>query len=345
MGVVMDQQQDTQAAEMSLNLSRASNTSYSTGPKICVVLPTRNEEAAITQVIQDIRNELSQAGYQEPVILVVDDSADSTRRLARAAGAIVINGGNKGLGHAMYVGLKSAVRHQPDVIVCSDSDGQSDPREIARFVQPVLDDEADLVIGSRFLEKDLVQYRYKYINRLGVLVLSRLIRTLSGVPVTDSHGGIRAMRPEVAAKLEIIGTHTYVQETIIDAAHKGFRVKEIPSVWRPRRKGTSRVVRSIPTYVFYALPILFLRSGRHVTWLSTLGVVFVLLGIVDFFVVLWQAGFNVKATFSRLPSFVLIALLVSMGAQFFFFGFILQVLKEMKTRIDRLVYDTDLLHE
>lgn len=309
------------------------------------MLPARNEEATISQVIQDIREELNRAGYDHPVILVVDDSTDGTRRLASAGGAIVLSGGNKGLGHAMYVGLKAAVRHRPDVIVCSDSDGQNDPREILRFIQPVLDGEADLVVGSRFLKKNSIQYRYKFTSRLGILTLTWLIRRLSGVPVTDSHGGIRAMRAEVANQLEIIGTHTYVQEAIIDAAHKGFRVMEIPSVWRPRQVGTSRVVRSIPTYVFYTLPILFLHSGGHVTWLSTLGVIFVLLGFVDFCWVLWEAGFDVKGTFSRLPSFVLIALLVSVGAQFFFFGFMLQILKEMKTKIDRLIHDTDFFDE
>ncbi len=72
------------------------------------------------------------------------------------------------------------------------------------------------------------------------------------------------MRPAVVAELEMVGTHTYVQETIIDAFEKGFRIIEIPSVWKKRENGKSRVLRSIPLYVFYTLPVLILRSGQHI---------------------------------------------------------------------------------
>ena len=143
------------------------------------------------------------------------------------------------------------------------------------------------------------------------------------------------MRPEVAAELEMLGTHTYVQETIIDAAEKGFRIVEIPTVWRKRAHGRSRVVSSIPQYVFYTLPILMLRSGQHIRALYSSGIILVLAALAYFFSVLAQAGFNVKGTFDRVPAFVFIALLISIGFQFFFFGLVLQLLKQMKYQVDR----------
>jgi glycosyltransferase involved in cell wall biosynthesis len=304
--------------------------------KICVVIPTRNEERTIERVVSDIRGALDPARFAEPVIVVVDDSTDRTRELAAQAGAKVIIGGGRGLGSAMFDGLKAALRSRPDFIVSVDGDGQADGAEIPRFLQPLIDGQADLVIGSRFADRGLIDYRYRLINRMGTLVLARILRGFTGLHITDSHGGLRAMRPEVAAELEMLGTHTYVQETIIDAAEKGFRIVEIASAWRKRGHGRSRVVGSIPRYVFYTLPILMLRSGQHVRALYSGGILLVLAAMTYLFVVLAQSGFNIKATFNRIPAFIFIALLTSIGLQFFFFGLVLQLLKQLKYQVDRV---------
>jgi glycosyltransferase involved in cell wall biosynthesis len=304
--------------------------------KVCVVIPTRNEERTIERVIGDIRAALDPEQFAPPSIVVVDDSTDRTRELAAQAGATVLIGGGRGLGSAMYEGLKAAARRRPDFIVSVDGDGQADGAEIPRFLEPLLDGRADLVIGSRFADRGLIGYRYRLINRLGTLVLARILRGFTGLHITDSHGGIRAMRAAVAAELEMLGTHTYVQETIIDAAEKGFRIVEIPSAWKKRSHGRSRVVGSIPRYVFYTLPILILRSGQHVRLLYSGGILLVLAAVAYFLVVLAQAGFNVKATFARVPAFIFIALLVSIGFQCFFFGLVLQLLKQLKYQVDRV---------
>lgn len=303
--------------------------------RVCVVIPTKNEEASIRGVIEDIRRSLDPTLFEPPVILVVDDSTDGTRRIAREAGAEVLIGGGQGLGAAMYNGLKAALAYEPDFIVSLDGDGQADASEIPRFLQPLIDDEADLVIGSRFLQPGSIEYRYRWINRLGTIILSRILRGFTDLRITDSHGGIRAMRPEVAAELEMLGTHTYVQETIIDAAEKGFRIRELPSRWRRRRHGGSRVVSSIPRYAFYTLPILMLRSGQHIRLLYSVGLGLVGFAVLYFLWILAQANFNIKATFDRLPAFVFIAMLISIGFQCFFFGLTLQLIKQIKHRLDK----------
>jgi glycosyltransferase involved in cell wall biosynthesis len=304
--------------------------------KICIVLPTKNEENTIAPVIREIREILTGKGYNDVTFIVTDDSIDQTRNIAKSEGAVVINGGGRGLGYAMYMGLKACLRFNPDIILSFDSDGQCDPGEIPRFLEPLESDEADMVIGSRFQRPDLLAYKYRWINRLGTIVLSRILRAFTGLPLTDSHGGVRAMTAEVVDEMEMLGTHTYVQETIIDAVEKGFRVKEIPSVWKTRRHGKSRVVGSIPLYIFYTLPILILRSKQHIKWLYSLGIIFVCLAIGFFLFIAYQASFDFKAMFSRLPAFLLITLLVLTGIQLFFFGFILDLIKDIKYRINRL---------
>ena len=241
-------------------------------PRAAVVIPTRNEELSIARVIEEIRSGFVGTRYNEVDIVLADDSSDRTRRIARDLGAVVVPGGGEGLGVAMYRGLKMAAQLAPDVIVAVDGDGQADAAaEIRRFLTPIERDEADLVLGSRFLDRGLVKYPYRWINRFGTRVLSAFLRAQTGLPLTDSHGGIRAMRPEVAADLDLLGTQTYVQESILDAVEKGYRVTEIASVWRKREHGSSRVVGSIPKYILYTLPILILRSGQHLRLLYSAG--------------------------------------------------------------------------
>ena len=304
--------------------------------KVCVVIPSKNEGEGIRKVIADVRAAFDPETFAPPLVLVVDDSTDDTRRHIAAAGATVLIGGGRGLGAAMHLGLKEAVTYRPDFIVTIDGDGQADPAEISQFIQPLLDDQADMVLGSRFKRAGLIDYPYRWRNRFGTIVLARILRGFTNLEITDSHGGIRAMRTCVAAELEMLGTHTYVQETIIDAAEKGFRIIEIPSVWRKRQHGGSRVVSSIPRYVFYTLPILMLRSGQHIRALYSAGIGLVLIALVYFFSVLAEAGFNIKATSSRVPAFVFITLLISLGFQFFFFGLVLQLVKQIKYRVDQL---------
>jgi glycosyltransferase involved in cell wall biosynthesis len=304
--------------------------------KVCVLVPTKNEAASIQQVIRAIQTAFDPARYAAPHVMVVDDSSDATRALAAEAGATVLVGGGRGLGSAMYDGLKAAAALDCDFIVSIDGDGQADLGEIPIFMQPLEDRQADLVLASRFSREGLVKYHYKFINNFGTQVLSAMLRRFTGLPLTDSHGGIRAMRREVAAELEMLGSHTYVQETIIDAAEKGFRIVEKPSVWKPRLHGKSRVVSSIPKYVFYTLPILMLRSGQHIRLLYSGGIGLILFALAYFLIVLAQAGFDIKNMGDRVPAFVWITLMISIGFQCFFFGLMLQLVKEMKYKLDRV---------
>jgi dolichol-phosphate mannosyltransferase len=304
--------------------------------KASVLVPTKNEAASIEHVIRAIRNAFDTSRYEPPHVIVVDDSLDETRRIAVEAGATVLVGGGRGLGTAMYDGLKAAALLDCDFILSVDGDGQADLSELPRFLAPLERGEADLVLASRFQHEGLVKYHYRFINNFGTRVLASMLRRFTGLPLTDSHGGIRAMRREVAAELEMLGSHTYVQETIIDAAEKGFRIVEIPSVWKPRLHGKSRVVSSIPRYVFYTLPILMLRSGQHVRLLYSGGLALVFIALIYFLVIRAESGFDVKTMGDRVPAFVWITLMISVGFQCFFFGLMLQLIKEMKYKIDRL---------
>lgn len=327
--------------------------------KIVVVIPTKNEGARIGRTIEEIREIFDRldggsvvgardgAGatarkkWDAPVILITDDSKDDTRAIARKMGAEVVSGGGKGLGFAMYQGLKSSLEYAPDYIVAYDADGQCDPNEIPLFVDELVAGRADMVLASRFIRPGLVHYRYPLLNRFGTVVLSAILRYFTGLPHTDSHGGIRAMVPEVVQELEMLGTHTYVQEAIIDAHEKGFRIVEIPSVWLKREHGSSRVVASIPTYIFYTLPILILRARQHIKWMYTTGILLVAAAFLYFGFVFAEGGFSIVPLINRVPALLLVTVFIVTGFQLFFFGFILQLLKNIKYSVDRAAYHAE----
>lgn len=300
--------------------------------KISFVIPTKNEQETLPSIIEGLRNWGIKNQY-ETYIAITDDSHDNTRQIARSNNVDVVIGKGRGLGFAMLRGLKHAVLCDPDVIVSMDGDGQVDLEEIDRFIKPILNNEADLVLGSRFLNNDLIHYKYKFINRNGVRILVWIIRKLTKLPITDSHGGIRAMRKEVVENLELIGTHTYVQETIIDAYENGFRVKEIPSKWLPRISGESRVVGSIPKYIFYTLPVLVLRSGQHVKMLFSIGIFLILASAFDLLYVLIATNFSLQKILDR-QSLVLFLVLFMLGVNSFCFGFILELVSQIKKRLN-----------
>ena len=305
-------------------------------PRVCVVIPTKNEEDSIAGVIDEVRNAIEESGYGEPLILVADDSVDGTEATVRQAGATVLRAGGIGLGYAMAVGLREAARTECDYIVSVDGDGQADPSEILVFLEPLESGRADLVLGSRFLEQGLVKYKYPRVNRVGVRILAWLLTFFSGQRFTDSHGGIRAMRRPVVAELALTGTHSYVQETIIDAVQRGYRVIEIPSVWKKCQYGSSRVVASIPRYAAHTLPVLLVKTGKHITWLTTAGALFALAAVAGFIAILIEESFSIPDLFDRLPALLLIALLVMVGTQMFFTGLVLEMLRNIARRVDRI---------
>lgn len=299
--------------------------------KVSFVIPTKNEEKSIKDVITSIKSVCEQHEIQVHEIVITDDSKDRTRYIASELGASVVVGGGKGLGTAMFRGLKHAAKNKPDVIISIDADGQVDLEEIPVFLKAMEDNSADLVLGSRFLKPNLVEYRYPLINRFGTICLSYILRRFTGLNLTDSHGGIRAWTTHIVDELELIGTHTYVQETIIDACEKGFKIIEIPSRWLKREHGKSRVVLSIPKYVFYTLPVLILRSGNHIKVLFTAGILLLILALLHILTVAMLTGFSLEEMFDR-QTFVLFFILLSTGFNLFFFGVVLELLTQVKIK-------------
>ena len=246
---------------------------------VTFVLPTKNEATTLARVLQEITEQSRILGIKIDKILITDDSSDQTREIAKQKNVGIISGGGRGLGEAMYRGLKQAAKTQSDYIVSVDADGQANLKELGTLLTPLQDGVADLVLSSRKLKKKSIKYKYPLINALGISILVQLLRKGTNLKLTDSHGGLRAMARPVAEELEMIGVYTYVQETILDAHQKGYRIIEVPGEWG-QRNGESRVLNSIPRYIFYTLPIIIVRCGHHMSFFLPIFLILFVFGIL-----------------------------------------------------------------
>ncbi len=226
--------------------------------KFVFIILAKNEESTISNLIKSLRNEATQVGLNQFEIILVDDSTDATPERAREQNIQVLSGGNRGLGFAYRIGLAAALNAKAEYIVSLDGDGQVEISELKMFIQ-ALQDGGDLVVGSRFKNRISIGYTYPKINHIGSRLLAQYLRFMTKQPLTDSHGGFRAMSHAVAVNTEFYCNHTYVQETLIEAAEAGFKIIEISSLWNLRQHGGSRVVASIPRYIKKVGPHLLLR--------------------------------------------------------------------------------------
>ena len=230
-------------------------------PEIAVILFAKNEAQHITKVIEDLKRYLKELPPSE--IFIYDDSSDDTLKIAEREGVIPLKGFNVGLGLAYYTALQSlSSTNRFKIFITLDADGQTNLKELPVFYRE-FQRGYDLVVGSRFLKKESFAYKYPRINFFGVKILSFLITLATFQRFTDSHGGMRIMTSRVAGNPRFLGSHSYVQETIIESVKRGFFVKEIPCYWQQRIYGRSRVVDS---YIQYALKMggpLFVQARFH----------------------------------------------------------------------------------
>ena len=222
--------------------------------KISVVIPALNEEQAIADVVASVpKDRITQ------IIVVDNGSIDGTAACAKAAGAEVIHEPRRGYGSACLSGAKAA--RGSDIIVFLDGDRSDDPRQLDLIAAPLIQNQADLTIGSRIggeLERGSMPLHGRLGNRLIVLILHRLY----GVRITDI-GSFRAIRTHTLFNLKMEQmTYGWPVEMVVKAAREGYRIKSIPIRYR-KRIGVSKVTGTLrgsllAAYFMFVVPLKYL---------------------------------------------------------------------------------------
>lgn len=217
--------------------------------KIMVAIPAYNEEKNIFSVVSTVKGYYSEVD----VVVINDGSKDKTESEATRAGAFVINlPENLGIGGAMQTGYIYAGRMGYDAVVQLDGDGQHNPKDLSRLIDSIRMDEADIIIGSRFLEK--TAYKSSYMRRIGIEFFSKFVSFVCKRDFFDTTSGYRAVNKKAITLFSVYYPKDYPEvETIVYALNKGFRIKEI-SVDMEKRQGGESSITPIKS-IYYMIKV------------------------------------------------------------------------------------------
>lgn len=259
--------------------------------KVFIQIPCLNEEATLPLVFSTMPKKLP--GVDEVEWLIIDDgSTDKTIEVAKNLGVkhIVHHRRNMGLARSFRDGVDYALRHGADIVVNTDGDNQYPQERIKDLVRPIIDQEADIVIGDRQTGKIAHFSGFKKLmQRFGSWVVNKAADT----DLPDAASGFRAYSRNSLYKLNIVTPFSYCVETIIQAGNKRLRIESVAietnektresrlfkNIWQHMLKSGEAIVRS---YIMFKPHIIFV----------TLGVVLLVLGAVPFinFIVLYAGG-------------------------------------------------------
>jgi glycosyltransferase involved in cell wall biosynthesis len=256
--------------------------------KLIIMIPCLNEEETLPLVLESLPKEIK--GIDEIETLLIDDgSTDKTVEVSKSYGIdhIYQHTKNKGLSPSFAVGIKQSLALGADIIVLTEGDNQYPQERIPDLVRPILDGQADVVIGDR--QTQTIEHfspAKKFLQKFG----TRVVNIVAGSNVPDSISGFRAYSRTAAIQLNPIADYSWATETTIQASQKRQAIANLPittnpklresrqfkSSWQHTRRSSKTIIRAFVMYkpytVFFVLGGLFLVLGlvpfAHFAWLS-----------------------------------------------------------------------------
>lgn len=234
--------------------------------KILLIVPSYNEEENVLDNYNEIINYNKNNNTNYDAIVVNDGSSDKTEEICKQNNIphiTLIH--NLGIGGAVQTGYKYALEHNYDIAVQFDGDGQHDVNYIKDIIRPILDNEADMVIGSRFIDKNCSNFKSSFSRRVGINLISFFIKLVSGKIVLDTTSGFRAVNKDLIKLFSKDYPVEYPEPvSTTNIIKMGYNIKEIPVNMKARVAGKSSIGswKNIYYMINVLLSIVLLKKGR-----------------------------------------------------------------------------------
>jgi glycosyltransferase involved in cell wall biosynthesis len=221
--------------------------------RIAVIVPAYNEESAVAAVVDEINALNAFNRFHADAVVVNDCSRDKTAVVVSSLNCILLDlPVNLGIGGAMQTGFRYAFENGYDYAVQCDGDGQHPPEEITKLFYAIEEGKSDIVIGSRFIEKN--GFVSSYMRRLGIKFFKHMIWMYCRITITDSTSGFRMLNRKALSVAAFDYPDEYPEpESIILFSKNHIRISEIPVIMRERQGGVSSI-RSLNT-LYYMLKV------------------------------------------------------------------------------------------
>ena len=306
--------------------------------KLIIYMPALNEGGNIERVITNLPQNL--VGVDEIITLVVDDgSTDNTAALALAAGAHVISHDkNLGVGAAFHSAVNFALEAGADILVGIDADGQFDPEEIQDLIAPILLNNAEMVMGNRFVSGQ--PKSMSYIKYWGNKQVANILNYVGGRKYQDVSCGFRVYSREALLHVNLFGTFTYTHETILSLLYQGLRIVEQPVKVRYYLDRKSRVAGSVFAYAVQTSKIIFrvLLDYKPMRVFGTLAGLFIAIGLM--FVLALFGYYFAAGSFTPYKSLGFIGLgFIVFGMLVLLIALISDMLNRLRLTQDRVLYE------
>jgi glycosyltransferase involved in cell wall biosynthesis len=286
---------------------------------ILAAMPAYNEEKYVGSMVLNTRQ------YVDKVVVVDDGSSDNTVKIARLAGAEVIeHGTNQGYGAAIQSIIAEARKKQPDVLVILDADAQHNPAEIPSIIKPILENGVDFIIGTRQKQAEKIPFY----RRIGQAVILRSVKVLSDDNLTDSECGFRAFSPKAYNIMELKNKGMGVSaESVAEASNKKLVVAQVPvSVTYSKDSSTLNPLRH--GLGVFASIISMISEQRPMFIFGLSGLASLIIGMI--FGIRAIGYFSANGGILPVGNTLLSVLFLIIGAFSIFTGLILRVLTRVK---------------
>ena len=211
--------------------------------KVLLIIPAYNEEENIANVYKSITNYNKKNKIKYDVIVINDGSKDNTLKILKDNKIPHVNLiHNLGIGGAVQTGYKYAFYNDYDIAVQFDGDGQHDIRYVKDIIEPLLNEKADMVIGSRFIDKSRKGFKSSASRRLGIKIISAFMRFATRKKIYDTTSGFRAVSKKIISDFAVSYPSEYPEPiTTAELMKKGYRVKEVAVEMKERMGGKSSI--------------------------------------------------------------------------------------------------------